>query len=101
VTARVLPPSRRARARPFRPDCPGGAAARAMITETPQPISCFISTKSEILSGYAAPAPGATRQPAHGPHAPLKPTALHAKHAERWLDDGGVRGPSGCRSTRR
>jgi hypothetical protein len=58
VTARVLPPSRRARARPFRPDCPGGAAARAMITETPQPISCFISTKSEILSGYAAPGAG-------------------------------------------
>jgi len=26
-----------------------------MITEIPQRITCFISTKSEILSDYAAP----------------------------------------------
>jgi hypothetical protein len=26
-----------------------------MIAEIPQPITCFISTKSEILSDYAAP----------------------------------------------
>jgi hypothetical protein len=26
-----------------------------MITETLQPITCFISTKSEILRDYAAP----------------------------------------------
>jgi 3-(3-hydroxy-phenyl)propionate hydroxylase len=25
---------------PFRPDCPGGAATRLMITEIPQPITC-------------------------------------------------------------
>jgi hypothetical protein len=38
-----------------------------MITEIPQPITCFISTKSENISDHAAPcarAPGASRRTA-------------------------------------
>jgi hypothetical protein len=52
-----------------------------MITEIPQPITCFISTKSENISDRAAPgaqAPGA-RPPAH--HAPLESTALQVTAA--------------------
>jgi hypothetical protein len=39
-----------------------------MITETPQPITCFISTKSEIMSDQAASRAGTASQSAHGPH---------------------------------
>jgi hypothetical protein len=39
-----------------------------MITEIKQPITCFISTKSEILRDHAAPRASAASQPAHGPH---------------------------------
>jgi hypothetical protein len=35
-----------------------------MITETWQPITCFISAKSEILSDHTAPRAGAAYQPA-------------------------------------
>ena len=45
-----------------------------MITETLQPITGSISTKSEILSDHTAPHAGAASQPAHGSrshHAPL------------------------------
>jgi hypothetical protein len=42
-------PARGAQAppRPFRPDCPGGTAARPMIVEIKQPITCGISAKSK------------------------------------------------------
>jgi hypothetical protein len=48
-----------------------------MITETLQPITCFISTKSEILRDHAAPRALAPR--------PSAPTALTVTthHAER------------------
>jgi hypothetical protein len=61
-------PRARARACPFRPVCPGGATGRAMITEIPPAITCFISTKSEILVDHAAACAGAAYQPAHGSH---------------------------------
>ena len=40
---------------PFRPDCPGGIAARTMIVVIPQLICCFISTKTEITHDYGTP----------------------------------------------
>jgi hypothetical protein len=46
-----------------------------MITETSQPISCFISTKSEILSDNVAPR---TRAPRTRPHTALTFTTRHA-----------------------
>jgi hypothetical protein len=46
--------SRQGSACPFGPGCPVDAAARPMITEISQPITCFISTKSEILRDPAA-----------------------------------------------
>jgi hypothetical protein len=42
--------------------------------EIPQPISCFISMKSEILVDHAEPGADAAYRPAHGSrghHAPL------------------------------
>jgi hypothetical protein len=54
--AEALPAFAPGRTCPFRPDYPGVIAARLMITETLQPITCFISTKSEILSDHARPA---------------------------------------------
>jgi hypothetical protein len=57
-----------------------------MIMEIPQPITCFISTKSEILSDYAAPrAAGA---------APSPRTALTARGSAdaRRAISGGRRG---------
>jgi hypothetical protein len=36
--------------------------------EIPQPISCFISMKSEILVDHAEPCADAAYQPAHGSH---------------------------------
>jgi hypothetical protein len=53
---------------PFRPNCPDGTAARLMITERKQPISCGISMKTEILRDLAAPSaraplPARTRPP--------------------------------------
>jgi hypothetical protein len=59
---------------PFRPGCPGGTAARSMIKEILQPITCFISTKSEILSDHVAPWARAARP---GPHTVLTITAHH------------------------
>jgi hypothetical protein len=43
------------RACPFRPDCPGDAAARPLYAEDRQLISCRSSEKSEILREQAAP----------------------------------------------
>jgi hypothetical protein len=41
------PPSRRVRGCPFRPSCPSATVSRTMIMEIPQPIACFISTKTK------------------------------------------------------
>jgi hypothetical protein len=49
-----------------------------MITEIPQPITCFISTKSENISDRAAPgaqAPGALAPGASRRTAPRSPRA--------------------------
>jgi hypothetical protein len=43
-----------------------------MITETLQPITCFISTKSEIMRDYAAPG---ARPPGAGPRTDLTDAA--------------------------
>jgi hypothetical protein len=59
---------------PFRPGCPGGTAAWSMITEILQPITCFISTKSENLSDHAAFRARAARP---GPHTVLTVTTHH------------------------
>jgi hypothetical protein len=45
-----------------------------MITETLQPITCFISTKSEILRDLAAPG---ARVPDAGPRTDLTVTTHH------------------------
>jgi hypothetical protein len=50
-------------------------AARPMITETSQPITCFISTKSEILSDHAAPW---ARAPLASPRTALTVTTHHS-----------------------
>ena len=71
--------------RPFCPDCHGGTAVRTLITETSQPISCRISTKSENTYDYAAPRGRTPRQLAHGPyghHAPLRPNGSGASGHE-------------------
>jgi hypothetical protein len=43
-----------------------------MITETKQLITCFISTKNEILRDHGASRAWGPREPVHGPHAPLR-----------------------------
>jgi hypothetical protein len=52
-----------------------------MITEILQPITCFISTKSENLSDHAAPWARAARSRARaarpGPHTVLTVTTHH------------------------
>ena len=40
---------------PVRPVCPGGIAARTMITVIPQLICCGTTTKTEIPHDYGAP----------------------------------------------
>jgi hypothetical protein len=52
-----------------------------MITEHPQPITCFISAKSEIPRDHAAPMAQTRRaspRTALTHHAPLKTTAFTA-----------------------
>jgi hypothetical protein len=46
-----------------------------MITETLQPITCFVSTKSEIPLDHAAPRAGGPRP---GPRTALRVTTHHA-----------------------
>ena len=123
---RRSPPSRRARACPLRPGCPGGIAVRLMITERTQPISCRASAKSEILRDHAAvpqvPRPG--RRPAltvathycpaqrathrtprtgrHAPgarrHEPRASTALRVRQSVvRWQQPGRGQGTGGQR----
>jgi hypothetical protein len=59
-----------------------------MITEIPQPITCFISTKSEILSDYAAPC-------ARVPRASLRTGLTVTTHHLGWQGRGYSRaGPA-------
>jgi len=85
-SSRALPPPRRTSARvcPFRPDCPGGTAARLAYAEFWQLMSCQNSAETEILLDHTARPAGAAHQPAQGPHGhrtPLKPTACRATGA--------------------